>query len=362
MNNPKPACLGYVVAIGLLVPVLLPGTSRGAECSRRPLQGAQPRWISSAAFITSLNKIALVDPLRNELLLVDRQGKSQDYKGDDLGVPTAAMTPAIVNSSPEGFEISMVDQQLHWYDSKLKPVKSQNLTKVSASSRGKIMGTYSSILAGDDFFSVGAVKLDGKLHLGFFRVPVTDPSKFEFLADIPAPDYYVLGHQYIASLKETDYALLMSKHPVILEFPRQGRMRSFEIFPRTDTKYDIDTLKSEAAGNSSDEVMYKEIEGLSLPVGLYGGKDGFLYLLTREPENGATTWRLFQIDPAQRKILGEPMRLPTTTNHLSVVVGSASWYFLEKGPVLSSGSQEIKSMFEISNSAISKRAIPAQCR
>jgi len=362
MKNFKPACLGYVVAFGLLVPVLMPGASAGAECMKRSLQGTQPRWISSAAFIASLNKIALVDPLRNELLLVNPQGQSRDYKGADLGVPAAAMTPAIVNSSKEGLELSMVDQQLHWYDSNLKPLRSQNLTKSSASSRGKIMGTYSSILAGDHFFSVGAVRWDGKLHLGFFRVPVADPSSFEFLAEIPAPDYYVLGHQYIASLGGTDYALLMSKHPMILEFPRQGRMRSFEIFPGSDTKFDIEALKSEAAGNSSDQAMYREIEGLSLPAGLYGGKDGFLYLLTREPENGATAWQLFQIDPAQRKIIGEPMRLPTSTNHLSVVVGSASWYFIEKGPVLSSGSQEIKSMLEIKSSDISKHAIPAQCR
>jgi hypothetical protein len=352
----------YVVTLSLALAAQ--PSFAASDCNRLPLRGVLPQWISSAAYVMPLNRIALVDALRNKVLFVDPRGQSQAYGGDDLGVPQAAMTPAIVNSTRDGFEVSMVDQQLYWYNSRFKRLDSQNLAKSSSDSRGnKVMGTYDSILAGDHFFSVGAVRWKGSLRLGFFRVPTANPSKFEFLGEIPGPSYYVLGHQYITALKGRDYALLMSNHPVILEFPRNGPPRTLDIFKSTQygSIYNVPALKTQAVGPSSDEPMYREIEGLSIPIGLYGGRDGFLYLLTRESEAGDTTWRLFQINPITGKIVGEPMTLPTAARHLTAVLGTNSWYFVEKGSVLPAGNQEIRSMLEISNSAISRHAVPSQC-
>jgi len=336
-----------------------PAVFAGQDCSRLPISGQQPQWVSSAAYLAPMDKLAIVDPLRNKLVLLDLQGAARDYDSARLGVTEEAMTPAIVSSTPQGLALMMVDQQVYWYGPDFKKLKVSDLAKASVGSQGKVLGTYDSVYNGNYFFSVGAVKpADGKLRVGFFRMPAADPTRFKFLTDIPAPDYYVLGHQYITTLHGNDYAILMSEHPTILEFSRNGEHRVLDVIPK---RFKVSPLKTPATGPSSDEPMYREIEGLSIPVGLYHQGD-YLYLLTREPgATGSTIWRLYRIDPKQGRLVGQESVLPTSANHLTAVAGTNSWYFIEKGPVLPRGNQEVKTILTISKAAVLKHTIPSQC-
>jgi hypothetical protein len=100
------------------------------------------------------------------------------------------------------------------------------------------------------------------------------------------------------------------------------------------------------AGPRDASALFKEIEGLTIPVGLYG-QGNMLYLLTRKPDSqGATSWSLFQIDPQKDQVIGE-LRLPTKANHLTVVPSPEAWFLFEKGPVESPGAQNISSLLSI---------------
>jgi hypothetical protein len=346
----------------LLVVTSFASTAHAAsECLRLPLKLAQPQWISSAAYLGSMDKIAVVDPLRNQLLLISPKGDSIPYGERELGVPEKEMVPAIVNPTEVGFDLAMVDRRVYSFDHDLKPLKVEDWAKASTGPRGTILGVYDSVLSGDHFFSVGAVKANtGKLRLGFFRGSKADPAGFQFLRDIPAPDYYILGHQYLATMNGNDYAVLMTEHPVILEFSRKGRTRILDVIPARPFK--AVKLKTEATGPSSDEPMYKEIEGLAIPVGIYA-QDGLLYLLTREPtRESGTLWRLFQIDPNKGKVVGRPMVLPTTAHHLTIVESAEDWYVFEKGAVQPAGNQEIPTVLAIPSANIRSRSVPDACQ
>ena len=102
---------------------------------------------------------------------------------------------------------------------------------------------------------------------------------------------------------------------------------------------------------------------MSIPVGLYG-RNGLLYLLTREPKTGGgtgTLWQLFPIDPERSEVLA-PIALPTNINHLTIVDSPGDWYIFEKGAVEPAGRQLIASMLVIPNSIIRSHSVPAQCR
>lgn len=331
-------------------------------CSRLSLKQAQPLWISSTAFLDSLGKIAIVDPLRNNLLLVSPEdGESVPYGGAELGISSNEMVPAIVNPTSEGFDLAMVDRRTFSFDRDLKVVNIQDLVKASASPGGTILGVYDSVLTGDHFFSVGAFRNSaGKFRLGFFRGSRSDPAKLQILGDIPSASYYILGHQYLASMGGNDYAVLMSEHPVILEYARNGRKRVLDVIP--EKPYNVPKLKTVPTGPRSDEPMYREIEGLSIPVGLYA-QDGLLYLLTRKPGQGrGTIWQLLQIDPRRGKVIGSPMLLPTIANHLTIAESAKEWFVFEKGAVQPAGNQQITTVLVIPSSGIKSRSIPGACQ
>jgi hypothetical protein len=79
-----------------------------------------------------------------------------------------------------------------------------------------------------------------------------------------------------------------------------------------------------------------------MPTGLYGW-EGFLYLLSRAPlqQGHGTRWTLTKIDPLSDRIIWST-GLPTQAHHLTVVPGTKRWAFIEKGPVVALGQQEIK--------------------
>lgn len=61
------------------------------------------------------------------------------------------------------------------------------------------------------------------------------------------------------------------------------------------------------------------VEWSKIPVGLYEWQ-GYLYMLTREPQGQGTSWRIFKIDPRREEIIGSTL-LQTQANHLTVIPG-----------------------------------------
>ena len=341
------------------------------ECQSVKIADPQPFWISSAAFVAARDRIAVVDPLRNNLLLVSPKGERTEAYDQQLVQPEDQMVPTIIDQTNDGFLLSMVDQRLYMLDSNLKPKgNAQNLIKASTGPHGTIVTNYDSVYSRDELLSFGAVReCSGKFQFGFFRVPLKAPTNFEFLKAVSGGylDYYLRGHRYLVGLENgAEYGLIMSPNPVIVQFPAKGAARPLAVIP--DRYRHVPPLKVKPTGPKSEEAMYKELESLTIPVGLYadggqGGRDAFLYLLTREPKgNGETLWNLIQIDPRRGRAVGGPFPLPTTAQHLTIVTSPENWYVFEKGSVEPTGKQPIDSLLVIPSSLIRSRSVPAACR
>lgn len=362
---PIKTALGFGAIIGLVVLFsavdLVPQPPSAGVCLRVPIADPKPLWISSAAFVEGLSQVALIDPLRNKLLLVDLQGKSSAY--DEKRWKTGGdMFPAFIHSTQRGFALLTVDPRLIWLNRNLDFVASARLTGTNSGSgsSGSIVSIYDSVVSGDYFYLSGAVKIEeGRYRFGFFRSRLREPANLEFLLDFDGEDvdYYLVGHKYITGLGGDGYALMMNGKPEIIKFPRsENKKLKLNVFPERYRAFRV-----QAANQRTEEKIFKEIEKLTIPVGVYG-QDGLLYLLTREPNgDGRTSWFLHQIEPSLEKILGH-LKLPTSASHLTVVNTDHNWYVFEKGSVESQGRQQIESMLVIPNSLIRSGAIPKSCR
>jgi hypothetical protein len=329
-------------------------------CAQVHISEPQPLWISSATFVDSLGKVAIVDSLRSDILLIDpRAGRAQSFK-KNLVTPAKEMVPAFLNRTDSGFVLSMVDQRLFWLDKRLNRVGTGDLIKSSAGSHGTIVSAYQSVVSGGDLLAFGAVKTNvGKFRFGFFRVPLKMSSSFEFLRDFDEVDYYLLGHKYLTGLDDQEYVVLMNDKAVISQFLPGGNERVLNLIPEPYRQ--IPKLQTDTSAPNSEEALFKEIEGLKIPVGLYG-QNGLLYLLTREPKgDGGTLWQLFPIRPGLLEVL-DPIQLPTTAHHLTIVNTAHDWYIFEKGAVQAAAKQSINSMLVIPNALIESHAVPKTCR
>ncbi|MFY9820190.1 MAG: hypothetical protein WAM82_02340 [Thermoanaerobaculia bacterium] len=332
-------------------------------CTRVGLE-KEPLWISSAAWVASRSIVAIVDPVKNAIFLVAADGKVQLYDQTKLVKPPSEMVPATIDKVEDKFLLQMVDQRLFWLDKNLEPVRQGNLLKESTSAQGRIGSTYDWVAAGDYILGFGSVKSKHGQRFGFYRTPVRALSRIDFLYDFDQVDYYLLGYRYLSSsLRGDGYFVVMDKQASIYRVPSSGsgEVVRLDAFPE---KYrSIPPIPTIGTGPNTDELLFKSIEQLTLPVGLYGGGDGLLYLLTREPRaEGGTRWLLHQINPNRKgEILGQ-FELPTTTNHLTIVPTEKNWFIFEKGPVVPPSQQRISSMVVIPTPLIYSRAVPATCQ
>lgn len=336
-----------------------------ADCYRVRLKGSLPHWISSATWVARSSEIGIVDPLQNSLLFVSSAGEVRPFnRGADLKQSMKDFLPATFESTRQGYVLKMVDPRMYFLDQNLNLVRQGDLSKQSAGAQGKVASLYDWIVAGDYMVAYGSVSLASseRHRFGFFRAPLQNLSSFDFLREYPIGDYYLLGHKYLAGLGDDAYFVLMDKQASIFQIPADGKghLRELSVFP---AKYrTIPPLATQSTGPSSDEALYREIEGLTIPVGLYG-QDGFLYLLTREPaQNSGTNWYLhkIKIDPKGDQLVGK-VKLPTSSHHVTVVPSEGRWFIFERGIVDSIGSQEIPSIVSIATTAVRSLTLPEAC-
>jgi hypothetical protein len=329
------------------------GRDSVAECSRVSLtsQPQRPQWISSAVWVEDKREIAAVDTLKNRINLLSPEGEIRVAEVFPKASPN--FLPAELVKGPNGYLLKMVGlpPQVLQLDQNLEPRQLNDLAKKSIPDG--VRSVYQWISANGDLVGYGTVSRSGQgksYRAGFFRTPLELNTAADLLFPYDDGDYYVLGHQYLASLGSTAYFVLMDQTPLIFEAPHGKKARALKAFPSDYRR--APKFKTSMAGPSDAEPLFREVEELTIPVGLYG-QDKMLYLLTRRPgEKGTTVWSLFQIDVQNDRISGE-LRLPTSVHHLTVVPSHGSWFFLEKGPVQGMGTQELYSILSIPTNWIS---------
>lgn len=325
--------------------LLRPAAGSGTPCRSVGLS-THPAWISSAVFVPALQKILLVDPLLNRLLLVSPSG--QTTRLDNPATERAAL-PALLAPLADGFLLKPVGPTLFFLDKALNLVSESGLGRGAAGARSALGPFYQWTVAGRTIIaydSLRAANLPGGYELGFLRLPATNPpGRPEMLLPFPNGDFYTLSYQYLAALGPVAYFVAMDRTATIYRVPPGAAPVALtDAVP--EGFREVPTLHTQTHGPSDTPALYAELERATIPAGLYGGPDGFLYLLARRPVAGGTEWSIFQIDAAGNKIRGLG-HLRSAAKHLTVVPSPDAWYFIERGDIEPSGRQEIGSMIAV---------------
>lgn len=320
-------------------------TLRPNACARLTLT-SPIRWISSALWVDESNQILLIDP-RADLLLqvapdgrVSRLGAQPTYSSETYPVFLGRLENSLL----------LVLNELRAREISSQGVSHSELGHLRAGD-GRGLGTFDEMTAyRNDLLAIGSYYPPGSTRFtrGFIYARIDDnpiaARQVRLILSLENDDYYLLGHQYLTSsdlgifFLQMDQALrLWWYHPGDLHAKSLDLVPSpFASAPRFQTK---------VSGPRDLEARYREIEGLSIPVGIYG-QGAFVYLLTRQPAAEGTLWMIYKLDPVAERVVGR-VKLPTSAHHLTVVPSPQRWYFLEKSEVGAYGAQETPSMLAV---------------
>jgi hypothetical protein len=208
---------------------------------------------------------------------------------------------------------------------------------------------------GDEVLGYGDIRQGQQWQSGFFRFPVSNPQDFKILSatDLtagaipPSRSFYLLGFPYITAIKDVGYVLVMENRIGLYRHVRGGAdldfVRDLGVTP---------ALPSYVSKADLPSVM-RAVEQAPMPVGIWGWEN-YLYILSRAPQGPRTRWVLTKVDPQQgpsRQVV-DSIELPTQANHLTVVPGSRSWAFVEKGSVRAFGVQDTDSVLLVPAQAL----------
>jgi hypothetical protein len=310
----------------------------------------KPGWTLSGGFTPDGSRLLLVDALSQTILRYSDSGESLGTIGEPVKSTLRDLLP--VTGKFRGSEFILeVSDGLMLLDKNLRPVT----TKSVASKReewsigglwewepvGKDVVAFADIVHGKD-----QRNLDN-WRTAFVRFPLDDPGQLQVLQSFdltgtPNKGYFRTGYPYITALGETAYFLSLNKGLALYKHEKgKGLENVSDLLPKGLSRPalpDWDTMDQYVG-------MMKNIETASMPVGLYGWHDS-LYLLYRSPQNPGTRWQMYSIDPS-RKNPTRRVDLPIRANHVTVIPGTQKWAFVEKGPVLSFGAQDISRMLLI---------------
>lgn len=169
----------------------------------------------------------------------------------------------------------------------------------------------------------------------------------ELLLRVSSADYYIVGYQYLAALGRTAFFLDMD-HGVARLFavPPGSAPRELKSAVPSEIR-EVPPIDAPMAGPADAPALFAALAHLRVATGIYGGPDGSLYLLGREPKPGGDNdWWLFRISAETGLLLGKA-RLPTKAQHLSIVISSESFYLIERGTLDPGGGQAIDTMVTV---------------
>jgi hypothetical protein len=321
-----------------------PSGRRKPGCEPRSLE-FKPGWTSSAIWTADNSQLLVVDPLYRQILRYSEKGRALGPVPQGIGTALGSLPPEIILPDRSGFLLKLSDEQMIALDWNYFPRRRIDLKEQNGQDGTKAEGHFLLTTAGDDLVTLSDlhnVRTD-TWSSAFIRFPMTAPNSFSALLFLPisskARDLYRLNHPYLTSLGDTSYLVEMESAATLVKFPKGGKAEPMRVrLPGGQ----LPTLPSFLTRNDYPLVM-KAVEQSAMPTGLYGW-EGSLYLLSRAPlpHGGGTRWTLTKIDPLRERILWSAS-LPTRAHHLTVVPGARKWAFIEKGPVIAWGQQEIKS-------------------
>jgi hypothetical protein len=354
----SPALMLAILAASSALQAAPAGAAGQAEC-REVALAMRPGWISSATYVPALHKVLVVDSAMNRLLLVGEDGQVTSLA--DPEVAKRAKLPSLVAPTPEGFALKLVDPEILTFDTELR-LRGAPKSLAAAGGPGRpAVGSISQwTVAGRSIVAYGSLRSPSfpqGYELGFIRAPLDGRAPAEMLQRFDDNSYYVLGYQYVAAIGPVAYFLRLggeatlfaaapSRKPVAVPNPLPP---PFRVVPKLQTPFE---------GPGDAPAHYAEVERLTIPAGLYGGPDGFLYLLTRQPGKaaGETDWSLYRLNAADGKVLGKG-ELRTKAKHLTVVPAPDAWYFFERGEPDTIGRQPIGSMVVVPSARLTRTTL-----
>jgi hypothetical protein len=285
---------------------------------------------------TNPGEVILADASRGTLRILTPEGTAQEPIRQGDGKPLELQRPIALQATPEGFLVQ--DNPWRWvfYDRSFQPVR---VLEPKEYPPGVNFISFETV--GDEFIGYGRIKKAPRgWTTGFLRVSAADLKVVEVLEEVPLEGLYSMLGARLARLDETVYAIRFEAPSRIMEL--QPNRRLLRAFP---TGFESLPQLPESRGPETAVVRAHALTQKRVAEDLHG-RAGFLYLLTREPREGRTWWRLHQIDP-QKDALVRTVTLPTAAPHLRLLPGDPEWVVFEYGAVLGPDSQRLESMVRI---------------
>ncbi len=339
----RPGLFGVVVALALSVG---PGSAAVADggsgvCRVHELRPEGPGWISSAVWVAARSALLVVDPREDRLLLYTPTGERVGEMAAPGGLGLSGIEPV-----DGGFVVKLVGRRTLGLGADLTPDPEGGLELERGAAAG--LGSLDSWALGHGQLVAYGTVLDaegGGVRSGFLAARVVEgvPSAAHLVLPL-ASEYSGLGWRWVSLQGTAAYLLVLDETPRVVELAHGGRLRALRAFPAEFRR--LPSLGRALVGPAGTEARLRELEGLALPLEIFG-RGGFLYLLTRKPApGGQTEWQLHQIDPGADAVTGA-VRLPTSAPHLTLVPGEGTWFVVERGRVGPGGAQEIATLVAV---------------
>lgn len=160
---------------------------------------------------------------------------------------------------------------------------------------------------------------------------------WSFVGELGGEQYYRVLSQYITAMNDNAYFLSLGYpgHPAIWEIRPDNKVRVLKAFPKGYGNFPADKDIPSYPGLKGFGKYYDFLAGLQMPVGVFAGNHGLLWVLTREVTEGSQpSYTLWGINVNQDRIEKEyhlPILPPNRNTYLEVVPGEKYWAFLLKG-------------------------------
>jgi hypothetical protein len=305
-----------------------------------------PAWVVSGTWTESPLELLLVDAVGNSVL---RYSSTGSFLG---AVPNLeGIDPSLISSSPGGALLEGNDGQFVWLNRKLEVARKLSALNLDYKSKAATLASVFAWAPASDghIYAFGDIRReeeDGSENWSsaFVRFPVAAPQKIQIIKEFslsdPVRNFNLLGMPFIATVGKTGYFLVMDSQPYILGWS-PGRPKPIRMALPAD--FGTAPKLPEKKGVSSAGDLFKTLETASMPSGLYGWKGSLFVLIRRSDETQKTQWLIGKVDPTGNAH-PEEFIINSSANHLVVIPGPGRWAVLEKGPVISLGQQQVKSL------------------
>jgi hypothetical protein len=342
------------------------------SCTRFQLS-PQPEWITAAAVLPdATSRVLVADASADSRRLIVYDATLRHFATLDQW-STVGYSPADADArfQPLSFEVAdsglvwlrLIDYYPLWLDPELHVLaepRAVDHSRPSPLPPASVSFYSNTRLLGDDYlFGYGALidnYTDAKppFELGFVsaRVSRADPEPTAPRLLLPHADnsYYLLGYSYAATNRTGAYAVAIG----------QGGVGLYQVFPGAESTPPLrlpegliperfrtaPPLGNPERSRREAPTALSVFESSRVVAGLYGLEDR-LYLLTRESTAGMTEWLLHELRPAGDPPVAASFRLPVSSPHLTIALGTEFSYFFERGHVEADGGQQIPNAVRI---------------